>query len=250
VGVGTALTIVVLLGSMVWTFAVMAAISRPPAAAAKPDFTVEVEGRQWWWRVRYVSPDLQRSFETANEIHIPAGRPVHFRLIAADVIHSFWIPALGGKTDLIPGQSNEAWLEADRPGTYRGQCAEFCGLQHAHMIPLVIADPPETFTAWWDAQLAPDETPPDLTDGEGIFRRRCGACHGVRGTLAGGALGPDLTHLMARGTLASGTLPNNPGTLAGWIANPQTFKPGAQMPNLDLSGPELARITAYLASLH
>jgi cytochrome c oxidase subunit 2 len=239
--IGLALTLVALAASLAWTVAVMAAVGSPPT---RPALTLEITGHQWWWEVRYLAADPSQTFVTANEIHIPVGRPVLIKLNGADVIHSFWIPALAGKTDTIPGRANLTWMQADRPGTYRGQCTEYCGLQHAHMAAFVIADPPDVFEAWRRAQLQPA-----TADGSGLFVERCGACHTVRGTDAGGVSGPDLTHLMSRATLAAGTVPNTISGLEGWIANPQALKPGARMPATDLSGAELGQLTAYLETL-
>lgn len=242
---GVAFTVAGLLVFMVWTVRDMAAIASAPS---EPQLTIEVRAHQWWWEFRYIDTNPSRIFTTANELHVPVGAPVRFRLIGTDVIHSFWIPQLGGKTDAIPGQTNIVWLEARRPGEYRGQCAEYCGAQHAHMALLAYADPPRDFADWWDAQLRP-ATPaasPETRQGAADFLTRCGACHTLRGTAAGGRLGPDLTHLMSRHTLAAGTLPNTVAYLSGWIANPQTVKPDAQMPNLDISGQELASIRSYL----
>jgi cytochrome c oxidase subunit 2 len=245
--IGVALTLIALVASLVWTVEVMAAVGSP---ATKPAVTVEVTGHQWWWEARYLDPDPSRTFVTANEIHIPVGRPVLVKLKGADVIHSFWIPALNGKTDTIPGRTNLTWMQADRPGTYRGQCTEYCGLQHAHMAAFVIADPPDVFEAWRRAQTEPAAPAAGASaGGEGLFVDRCGACHTVRGTTAGGIAGPDLTHLMSRATLAAGTVPNTVSGLEGWIANPQALKPGARMPATDLSGAELGQLTAYLETL-
>ena len=246
--VGLALTLVALIGSLVWTVAVTAAVNSP---AQKPALTLEVVGHQWWWEAVYDPDQPGRTFVTANEIHIPVGRPVQVKLTGADVIHSFWIPALTGKTDTIPGRTNLAWLQADRPGIYRGQCTEYCGKQHAHMAMFVVADPPAAFEAWRAGQLRPATDPQsaDAARGAGVFQARCSACHTVRGTPAGGVVGPDLTHLMSRSTIAAGTLPNNPSTLSGWVANPQALKPGAAMPATWLSGPELTDLRAYLETL-
>lgn len=248
IAVGVGLSTLALIGSTVWTVTTLASINSP---ATKPPLTIEVRGKQWWWEARYVGPDPAQEFVTANEIHIPVGVPVAFKLTTADVIHSFWIPALGDKIDLIPNQVNQTWYQASRPGIYRGQCVEYCGKQHAHMGLIVIADPPEVFQAWRDDQIAPASAPTgeEAVRGERLFLQRCGACHTVRGTLAGGALGPDLTHLMSRTTIAAATLPNTLGHLSGWISNPQTIKPGARMPNLGLSGPDLASIRTYLLTL-
>jgi cytochrome c oxidase subunit 2 len=246
--IGLALTIVALVGSVTWTMVTMGAINQP---SAEPQVTIEVTGHQWWWQVRYISDDPSRQFETANEIHIPVGEAVRLRLRSADVIHTFWVPAVSGKTDLIPGRTNITWLQADQPGTYRGQCNEYCGEQHAHMALDLIAQSSEAFEAWWDEQLEPAAPPETESVGAGQqqFALRCAVCHSVRGTSAGGKVGPDLTHLMSRETLAAGMLPNTVANLSGWIANPQVIKPGSKMPNLELSGPELDQIRTYLATL-
>jgi cytochrome c oxidase subunit 2 len=246
--IGLVLSSVALLGSLVWTMTVLANVNSPHGPVA---LTIEVTGQQWWWKARYLSSDPSKILTTANEIHIPVGKAVRVRLIGADVIHSFWVPALSGKTDAIPGQINETWLEAARPGRYRGQCTQYCGWQHAHMAFFVTAESPDKFQAWLSQQLqdTPPATSPETQKGEHLFEAHCGLCHAVRGTMANGTVAPDLTHLMSRETLAAGTLPNTPGNLAGWIANPQSIKPGANMPNLYLSGPELTAITSYLQTL-
>jgi cytochrome c oxidase subunit 2 len=213
--------------------------------------TVEVTAHQWWWQVRYMGDTPSRQFITANEMHIPVGVPVRVFLKSADVIHSFWVPALSGKTDVIPGQTNETWIEASASGVFRGQCSEYCGAQHAHMAFSVFADDAGTFQSWWQAQLAvsPSPTEPLTIAGRAVFIRRCGSCHTVRGTPAGGILGPDLTHLVQRAKLAADTIPNTAGHLAAWIADPQGIKPGSQMPELGLPGHELAAVQAYLSTL-
>jgi cytochrome c oxidase subunit 2 len=212
---------------------------------------VQVTGHQWWWEIRYLSDDPSQEFVTANEIHIPVGKAVEVRLRAADVIHSFWVPALAGKTDLIPGQENRTWIEAQRPGVYRGQCGEYCGEQHAHMGFQVVASSPDQFERWRKQQLqsaASDLTGP-AKPGRDLFTTRCGICHTVRGTTAGGILGPDLTHVMSRARIGAAALPNNPGSLAAWIADPQHVKPGNFMPRLDLSGPQMVLVRQYVESL-
>lgn len=247
VWVGVAISTLVLLGTCVWTMLVLAQIASP---AKKAPFIVEITGRQWWWEVHYAS-DAAHTFSTANEIHIPTGVPVAFELIGGDVIHSFWIPQLGGKTDTIPGQTNEMWLEAHKPGTYYGQCTEYCGVQHAHMKMLLIAQAPADFARWWADQIRL-ASPPNTAQaraGLAAFTVHCGSCHSVRGTDAAGVFGPDLSHLMTRQTIAAGTLPNSTGYLSGWIADPQAMKPGNLMPQLELTGPELADIRAYLQTL-
>ena len=264
--IGVGLSTVVLFGLAVWTLMTIAAVARPPATAA---FTVRVTGYQWWWRVRYEDQDPSRTFSTANEVHIPVGKPVRLELESGDVIHSFWIPQLGGKTDTIPGQTNVSWIQADRPGVYRGQCGEYCGMQHAHMAMLVVADPPDVFASWWNGQLQPAATPgttadalpaaasaalptaapASLSSGQAVFVTYCGACHAVRGTDAGGIYGPDLTHLMGRHMIAAGTLPNDAAHLADWIRHAQQIKPGTRMPDIALSDRDLKAVTSFLQTL-
>jgi cytochrome c oxidase subunit 2 len=245
--IGVGLSSLVLLMSVVWTVAVLAQIARP---SSKPAVTIEVTGKQWWWQVRYLSDDPSRIFTTANEIHIPVGQPVLFKLVGGDVIHSFWVPALAGKTDTIPGQTNETWLEARVPGTYRGQCTEYCGIEHAHMSLVVIAQSPSDFAVWQAHQLQSPATPNgEALAGMSAFNMRCAGCHAVRGTEAAGVLGPDLSHLMLRTTLGAGTLPNDPQHLAQWINDPQGVKPGNLMQKPELSGTELAAIDVYLGTL-
>jgi cytochrome c oxidase subunit 2 len=248
ISIGVGLSTVVLVGLVVWTSMTMAKIANPPS---KPALSIDVRGHQWWWEFAYQSDDPSKIFVTANEIHIPVGKPVRFTLNGEDVIHTFWVPSLGGKIQLIPGQTNVTWLEADRPGVYRGQCSQYCGQQHAHMIFSVFADAPNAFEAWRADQLRAASQPAseDVRLGELRFIGRCGACHTVRGTSANGDVGPDLTHLMSRTTIAGGELPNNPGFLSGWIANPQNLKPGSLMPNPELSGPDLASIRSFLVTL-
>lgn len=221
---------------------------------AKDDnaLTLKIIGHQWWWEVRYEAESPHQSFVTANEIRIPTGQPVKVELESADVIHSFWVPSLTGKMDLITGQKNELQFTAKNAGVYRGQCAEFCGLQHAHMAFAVIALPPDEFGRWRDHenQSASAPTDPLAKQGEDLFRGRgCALCHSVRGTLAGGQLGPDLTHIGSRTTVAAGTLPLSPATLGAWIADPQHIKPGNLMPQMPLQSNELVAIVEYLEQL-
>jgi cytochrome c oxidase subunit 2 len=245
--IGVGISTVALVVTLIWTVVVVAQIAKP----ALTPLTIQVTGNQWWWSVRYLSADPTQVFDTANEIHIPTGQPVRVLLASNDVIHSFWVPQLTGKTQTIPGVINETWLEADRPGRYRGQCTQFCGLQHAHMAIYVVADTPAQFAAWRanQVQAAPAPTNPALAQDAGLFVVKCGACHTVRGTEAGGTAGPDLTHLMTRATVAAGAEPNTPAGLSGWIANPQGIKPGTKMPTLYLSGGELASVRDYLETL-
>jgi cytochrome c oxidase subunit II len=247
--IGISISAVVLAACALWTMFTLRAIAMPAHADA---LTVHVTAAQWWWRVRYEDPQSQGVFSTANEIHVPVGQPVKVELSSEDVIHSFWVPQLAGKIDVIPGQTNVLWLQADKPGVYLGQCGEFCGAQHAHMQMRVIADAPKDYAAWRDGELQPAAAAAQGAGATGaaLVASRCGACHTVRGTGAGGILGPDLTHLMARHTIAAGLLPNTPGNLAAWIANPQTLKPGSRMPAPRLSANELQAVIGYLETLH
>jgi cytochrome c oxidase subunit 2 len=249
VGAGIAGTAVVLVSLLAATFVVGNASS----AFADPDaLQVEVTGEQWWWRVEYAHPVPAMRVTTANEIHVPVGRRVTVRLRAADVIHSFWVPSLHGKTDLIPGYVTSQTFQVDTPGVYRGQCAEYCGVQHARMSLLVVAHDTASYAAWYRAQLAPGRPPatPEEHAGRAVFEARsCALCHAVRGTDAGASAGPDLTHVGSRLTLAAGTLPNTPGHLGGWVVDPQGIKPGTRMPPNDLSPHELRSLLAYLRSL-
>jgi cytochrome c oxidase subunit II len=213
---------------------------------------ISVTGQQWWWQVEYESPIPSQTFVTANELHIPTGRPVLLKLQSADVIHSFWVPNLAGKKDLIPGHQTELWIQADRAGVYRGQCAEFCGHQHAHMGIVVIADTPGKYSRWLDAQRRPAAEPPNETARRGrdvFLSNPCVMCHAIRGTGAGGRTAPDLTHLGSRLTLAAGTVPNTPGHLAGWIADAQGIKPGNRMPTMAIGAADLQALVSYLQAL-
>jgi cytochrome c oxidase subunit II len=243
---GAALPALILLPLLFWTFGTLAAID-PRARPA--DLVVDVVGKQWWWEIRYRDTMPSRTFITANELHVPVGKRVELRLTSTDVIHSFWVPELQGKTDLIPGRENVAWIEASRPGEYGGQCAEYCGLQHATMGLLVVAQSEAEFEEWAAGQRA--AAPADTVNAQGreAFVRTCGYCHTVRGTQAGGRMGPDLTHIASRRTLAAGLLPNTPGHLGGWIANPQALKFGSNMPRVPMSRDEFRLIHLYLQTL-
>ncbi|MBL0420773.1 cytochrome c oxidase subunit II [Ramlibacter sp. AW1] len=250
VGGGIVFPIVVLTALLVYTLQASAPLARPTASGA---LRVEVTGELWWWRVRYIDDSGAVLLETANEIHIPAGRPVELTLKSDNVIHSFWVPNLAGKLDMVPGHLNRLRLTADAPGVFRGQCAEYCGAQHARMAFYVVAQPAAEFARWLADQRrpAPNPTSPELALGQRLFlANRCGLCHTVRGTAAEGRLGPDLTHVGARAWLAAATVPNNEGTLAGWISDPQQIKPGARMPAYRVFSPdELRALAAWLASL-
>jgi cytochrome c oxidase subunit 2 len=248
ISVGLMLSGLPLLATLVWTMVALAAVSGPPA---HPDLTLDVTAHQWWWEVAYDSDQPSKTFITANEIHVPVGARVLIRLHGADVIHSFWVPQLSGKTDTIPGQTNLSWLQARQAGRYLGQCSEFCGFQHAHMAFEVVAEPAAEFQAWRTQQLqsAPAPMTPAQLRGLALVEYRCGLCHRVRGTGAGAISAPDLTHLGSRRMIAAGTLPNNPGNLVGWTEDPQSIKPGALMPRQYLSGQELSDLLAYLSVL-
>jgi len=220
--------------------------------AGSDDFIIKIRGLQWWWDVEYPGSAPSERFQTANEIHIPVGRNVRFQLEGIDVIHSFWVPSLAGKQDLIPGRPNELTIRAERPGVYRGQCAEFCGMQHAHMALFVIADEPSVFEEWLRVQRAPVASSSDaeVLAGQRVFLSKpCAACHMIRGTAATGTTGPDLTHVGGRKYIAAGLLETTRGSFAAWIADPQTLKPGNNMPMVPLDPEELRSVSAYLASL-
>jgi cytochrome c oxidase subunit II len=214
--------------------------------------TIKLTGYRWWWDVEYTDSQPQRHVRLANEIHLPVNQVVRIELISHDVIHSFWVPSLGGKKDLIPGHDNEMWLRAEQPGVYRAQCAEFCGLQHANMALFVVVEPEDQFNAWLAKQRQPAPDPIDSLAVRGraiIENGSCAVCHTVTGTRAAGRVGPDLTHVASRLSLAAGTLPNTRGALSGWIADPQTVKPGAQMPPQSLHASDLRAVVAYLETL-
>lgn len=224
----------------------------PMPEAANGALTVKVIARQWWWEFQYPGNAPDQLVVTANELHIPAGTPVLLQLVSRDVIHSFWVPALHGKRDLIPGHDSTTYIQADQPGRWRGQCAEFCGAQHAKMGFLVVADPPDQFGKWLSQQRqpAPEPTSPQAIRGRDTFlRSACPMCHTIDGTLAGATMGPNLTHVAGRTTLGAGSLPNVRGHLAGWIEDSQGIKPGNRMPPLPLRGPELQDLLAYLETL-
>jgi len=213
---------------------------------------IELVGHQWWWEARYRDADVSRIFTTANELTIPVGRPVVVTLRASDVIHSLWVPNLAGKKDLIPGRTATLRLRADRAGTYRGQCAEFCGLEHALMALQVHAVPPAEYEAWAARQRQPAAEPLDAVarHGRDVFLgTSCVMCHTIAGTTAQARMGPDLTHLASRQTIAAGMFPNNRGHLAGWISDPQSLKPGVNMPANTLPPDDLQALLAYLETL-
>jgi cytochrome c oxidase subunit 2 len=271
---GLGLSVPVLVGMALWNFLTTRLLADSPRA---PAMTVAVTAHQWWWDIHYRAGGLD--IASANELVIPTGTPIRLQLASSDVIHDFWVPKLGPKMDMIPGRTNQTWIEADRPGTYRGQCAEYCGLEHARMAFTVRAVSPAVFGAWLDHQAQgangthapfdnaapPAETttapsdaatpsqatevpmPPQTT--QELFEARCGVCHTVRGTSAGGIAGPDLTHFGARGTIAAGWEPNTPANLDAWLVNPQAVKPGVDMPRVQLTTSERGRLVAWLEGL-
>jgi cytochrome c oxidase subunit II len=244
---GMAIPIVILVALFIVSDLVLLPETDAPAAGSTA-MTVTVIGHQWFWEVRYEGDGA----ETANEIHIPARTPVNLVVRSADVIHSFWVPELNRKIDMIPGQANNIELYAESPGVFRGQCAEFCGLQHAHMAFRVYAEPPPKFEAWLANIRRPAREPatPLARQGQRTFMRDgCAACHTIAGTEAQGTVGPNLTHLAGRETLAADTIPNTPGYLFRWIQNPQSVKPGAKMPGLGLGKKKYEAIVAYLTEL-
>lgn len=248
---GVAFPVVVLTALLLHVLWLAQALALP---GSLPAMRIEVVGHQFWWEVRYPGALPGEAVVTANEIRIPVGRDVVLEVSSADVIHSVWIPALHGKIDMIPGRVNTRRIRADRAGVIRGQCTEFCGTQHAMMAFLVVAETPEGFDAWLDRQRLPVAEPafPELALGREVFGAAgCGGCHAVRGTEWDSRIGPDLTHVGGRLSLAAGVLDNNLGTLAGWIAGAQDIKPGNRMPSFAsvLDGPELRAVAAWLESL-
>lgn len=256
---GVAFPVVVLTALSVYTAAVGGKVDlgRNAKAEGREPIRVNVDGVMWWWEVEYPQADGS-TVKSANEIHVPAGQPVEIHLTTRDVIHSFWVPTLHGKMDLIPGRTNRITIQMDEPGVVRGQCAEFCGLQHTLMSFWVVAHPPEEFNAWIEAQRRPAVEPatPELVRGRDAFLAAgCGSCHQIRGIAegsanAGGEIGPDLTHIGSRLSLGAATLPNGIGPLSGWIAGSQQIKPGNRMPSYHhLDGETLTALAAYLESL-
>jgi len=241
---GVALPLIVLTAVVGWSARSVIAIDR----SERPARTIEVIAHRWWWEVRYPGERIT----TANELAVPVGQPMRLRLQTADVIHSFWVPQLGRKADMVPGRITKLELTAEKPGTYLGECQEYCGLNHARMRFRVEAMAPGDFQTWLaserDAAALPDATAERA--GLRVFLDKgCANCHTIAGTPALGQVGPALTHIASRETIAAGTLANTRGRLAAWISDPQHFKRDALMPRLDLSGPELQKLLDYLESL-
>lgn len=249
--IGTGLSTCILLALTVYALVVLGMVSKPARA---PGLTLTVTAYDWWWKIAYEDDDPSRRFVTANEIHIPIATPVLVKLKSADVIHAFWVPLLAGKMQTIPGLINQKWIEADVAGIYRGDCTQYCGVQHAHMGMEVVAETPDAFNQWREAQLKPASgaLAVAVNAGKKLFLDRCAGCHTIRGTEAVGAHAPDLTHLLSRRLIAGGLLPNTPENLLHWILHTQQVKPGARMPSFTttLSPPEISALAAFLATLH
>jgi cytochrome c oxidase subunit 2 len=248
VSAGLFVTSLILAGFLIYDFSVGRFLAQHPQTA----LTIDVTGHQWWWEVQYEDPDPSKRIGTANEIHVPVGEMIQFKLRAADVIHSFWAPNLNGKRDLIPGYVSTLWFQADTAGTYRGQCAEFCGLQHAQMAFYIIAEPKVKFAAWLAAGSVPPDPPtdPTLLYGKQVFMSSgCSVCHAIGGTEAKATVGPDLTHFKGRSTIAAGSLANTRLNLTRWIENPSAIKPGVRMPALPFKPAELNALVSYLETL-
>jgi cytochrome c oxidase subunit II len=213
---------------------------------------VRVTGHQWWWEIQYQNGPADHYLTTANELHIPIGRPISVEVLSGDVIHSFWVPSLSPKIDAIPDHFNEIVFQANKAGTYRGQCAEFCGLQHAHMGFIVVAETPADFANWFNHQLEPsaENLTPEQQRGQQVFLAApCVVCHTVRGTSAFGGAAPDLTHLASRSTIGAALLSNTSGNLSGWITDSQRIKPGTHMPPIGIASEDMQPLLSYLGAL-
>ncbi|MDQ7746759.1 cytochrome c oxidase subunit II [Hydrogenophaga pseudoflava] len=248
VGGGIVFPVIVLSALMAYSLVRTEGLERPPA----DPLVVGVTGHPWWWEVRYRDPAGTQWVAVANELRLPVGRTVQIGLSSPDLIHSFWVPALGGKMDLVPGRVNRLVVTPQRPGVHRGVCAEYCGVQHARMALHVVVQAPDEFERWLAAQAAPAATPegPLAERGRRSFVELCAGCHTVRGVAEGAALAPDLTHVASRLHLGAGTLPNGHEALARWIADVQALKPGARMPSYGhLDRATLDALAAYLAQL-
>src|SRR4051812_25339692 len=249
VAAAVALTIVILLALLVASVSTGRTVASLHATSA---VTISVVGHQWWWEIEYEDANPSRRMLTANELHIPLHRPIALKVTSRDVIHSFWAPNLQGKRDLIPGYTTAIWMEADRAGIFRGQCAEFCGLQHAHMAFDVVAEPQADFDRWLEGMRQPARPPQGEAEQHGrdvFMNNRCAGCHTVQGTGAHGQVAPDLTHIGTRSTIGAGTLPNTREHLQAWVRDPQATKPGNQMPPNPLSADDLQALLAYLDTL-
>lgn len=241
---GAIIPAIVVVGFMTHMVLTLRDLHEPPTQTR---LTVHVMGHDWWWEIQY------NEFETANEIHIPVGEPVSIHLTSHDVIHAFWVPSLQGKMDMLPESHSMIWLQADNPGTYDGFCAEFCGLQHARMHFIVVAEDREAVDEWLRQQAEPAQEPEDKVAREGaelFIQTGCGSCHSIAGTEAEGDVGPDLTHIASRQEIGAGTLQNSFDNLAAWIRDSQSYKPGNLMPSFNqLSDEQIDALTNYLEAI-
>ena len=242
--VWTVIPFLIVVALFVLSWKTMSASDPPPA----PEPDIVITGHQWWWEARYPSSGVV----TANEIHIPAGRPLSIRLESADVLHEFWVAELTRKMTTVPGHPNNIWIQSDHPATYLGVCSEFCGTQHAWMHFLVVAETPKQFQGWEQAQLAPAKIPiaGNAAQGLALFQRTsCINCHAINGTLATARVGPDLTHFASRRKLGAGIADNTPANLRRWLTNPQQIKPGVKMPDYKFTDAEITQLTDYIETL-
>lgn len=246
--IGTGISTCILFGLVIYSLMVLNAVAKP---AQSPTVTVTVTGYDWWWKIEYDHDDPSQRFITANELHVPVGQPVLIKLKSADVIHAFWVPKLAGKTQMIPGLTNQQWIQADVPGIYTGQCVQFCGAGHAHMGFEIVAESARDFEKWRNAQRRTASLVPttDENPGHKLFMDRCAGCHAIRGTNASGKHAPDLTHLNSRRRLAAGLLTNTPEHLMKWVVNAQQLKPGSRMPSIALSESEKSALALFLSKL-
>lgn len=243
---------VVAIGLVILAIASFFTDSSDAKAAGHEKLAITVTGNQWWWDINYSSADASKRLRTANELHLPVGVPVRIFLNSNDVIHSFWVPSLAGKQDLIPGRQNDIILVPKKIGIYRGQCAEYCGVQHAKMALVVNVDSYPDFIRWWQHQLktAPQPTTPEALAGyKYVTSGPCSSCHAIAGTPANGTVAPDLTHLASRRTIAAGAMPMSVGNLYGWVEDPQSLKPGSHMPTIGLEPKQLHAVVSYLETL-
>jgi cytochrome c oxidase subunit II len=249
VGGAMVVTVVLLFIMLIGSFMTSRALGK---MNNEPAMTINVYGHQWWWEVEYPNNEPYKYVRTANEIHVPVGVSLHIHGTSRDVIHSFWAPNVHGKRDFMPGYDTDVVMRVDQPGRWRGQCAEYCGEQHAHMSFYMVGESKSEFEKWL-ADQAQSANPPQSAHaihGQQVFlTHACVMCHTIRGSTAASRVGPDLTHLASRGTIAAGMLPNTPGNLAGWIMNAQAIKPGSRMPPNQMSGTDLQDLLAYLETL-
>lgn len=251
VSIAVGITALILVGFMITDFA-LGRVVDTYTAHPKNTLTIQAIGHQWWWEFLYEDSVASRAIGASNELHIPTGRAVLIKLQSHDVIHSFWVPGLQGKRDLLPGYTTMLWLRADKPGIYEGQCAEFCGFQHAKMRLTVVAHPPKEFARWYEASMRPAVPPTDslAMRGRDVFMTGpCVMCHSIRGEPAGGRLGPDLTHIASQRMIGANSFPNTRGFLAAWILDAQRLKPGVRMPPISLPPKDLEALLAYLETL-